>query len=103
MDRQQDGGTAALTQYTWERQPEAERLVRELTEEFLRKCPETARLAERMKAETGTRFGDWIDSIHLRETAEWRERLLRAGYSDAGDSRFVHRGGMFPPVHLRDT
>ena len=29
MDRQQDGGTAALTQYTWERQPEAERLARE--------------------------------------------------------------------------
>ena len=67
MDRQANGGaaTAALTQYTWERQPEAERLVRELTEEFLRKCPEAARLAERMKDETGTRFGDWVDYIEV--------------------------------------
>src|SRR6266704_2955767 len=100
MDRQD--GTEALTQFIWERQPEAERLVRELVEEFLRRCPEAARLAERMKAETGTRFVDWVDSIEVSAKRDIESTILKAGfmerpdYAREGEMCWSHPRGVFP-------
>ena len=53
-----DNAAAAesLTAYKWEPQPEAERLVHELVDGFLARCPFAWQLAARMAAETGTRF-----------------------------------------------
>src|SRR4051794_14506116 len=96
MDRKE--ATEALTQFTWERQPEAERLVRELVDEFLQRCPWAKELAERMREETGTRFIDWLDSISLRETEQLRQRLKTAGYVNKGDGKYVQPLGMFPPI-----
>lgn len=96
MDR--NNAVEALTEFTWHRQPEAEWLVRELVEEFLQKCPEAKRLAERMKAETGTRFVDWIDHISVRQTGDLTRRLAAAGYVPAGGEKYVQPLGMFPPI-----
>src|SRR5258706_8738550 len=98
MDRKD--GTQALTQFTWERQPAAERLVRELVDQFLQKCPKAKSLAERMRVETGTRFVDWLDHIALRHSEEFTRRLHAAGYVDAGDGKYVQPLGIFtPPVY----
>jgi hypothetical protein len=94
----------ALTQFTWHRQPEAERLVRELVERFLAHCPEAARLAERMRVETGTRFVDWIDYVTVAQHLNLSERIAAAGYvakpEGAGGHTacFVHPGGVFPLI-----
>lgn len=102
MDRQ--NGAEALAKFTWERQPEAEKLVHELVADFLEKCPYARRLAERMRDETGTRFVDWIDHIGRRNIDGWADRLLQAGYIQdnitPGLSRFVQPHGMFPPIML---
>jgi hypothetical protein len=94
----------ALTEFTWHRQPEAERLVRELVEDFLRRCPEAAELARRMKAETGTRFVDWVDHMTVRRTDEMAARLAAAGYEPVANEPdvFVQRRGMFPPILMHD-
>src|SRR5689334_13065054 len=108
MDRKD--ATEALTQFTWERQPEAERLVRDLVAKFLEKCPEAATLADRMRVETGTRFVDWVDSITLRWNGQQsRDQLETAGYTcmsqeeaDPGGATavFAHGGGVFPRIVL---
>jgi hypothetical protein len=104
MDR--NNGTEALTQFTWHRQPEAERLVRELVEEFLRTSPEAKTLAERMKAETGTRFVDWVDYIELPDRPEHRFRVVAAGYVEKsewareGTSCWIQPSGVFPLLVL---
>jgi len=104
MDRHDATGTEALTQFTWQRQPEAERLVRELVGEFFQRCPEARALGDRMKAETGTRFIDWIDHIAIPSSDDVVRRLERAGYvGSGGDGRHVQPLGMFPPIYLRAT
>jgi hypothetical protein len=101
MDR--NNAVEALTEFTWHRQPDAERLVRELVEEFLSKCPEATALAQRMKTETGTRFVDWIDHISVPRNEELSHRLASAGYISAGDGQHVQPLGMFPPIIVRDV
>jgi hypothetical protein len=101
MDRKD--GTEALTQFTWERQPEAERLVRGLVEDFLQRCPKARELADRMRVETGTRFIDWIDHISMRQSEELARRLRTAGYVDPGDGKYVQPLGMFPPIITQPT
>jgi hypothetical protein len=90
--------TEALTQFTWQRQPEAERLVRELVQDFLAKCSQAKMLAERMRSETGTRFIDWIDQISLRHSEQFAKRLQAAGYVGVGGGKHVQPHGMFPPI-----
>jgi hypothetical protein len=103
MDRKD--GTEALTQFTWERQPEAERLVRELVEDFLRRSQEAANLAARMKTETGTRFVDWVDHISPEFDAAFEQRLIAAGYKrHTEEHEYVWRQpqGVFPPILQRE-
>jgi hypothetical protein len=96
--------TTALSQFTWERQPEAERLVRQLVTDFLDRCPGARALAERMTVETGTRFVDWVDDIALPHAPELERRLRAAGYerlSTVGeDGVWSQRRGVFPPILL---
>src|SRR6266550_113423 len=102
MDRQD--GTDALRQFTWERQPEAERVVMELASEFLERSDESKRLSERMRAETGTRFVDWVDYFRLPATNETRARLERAGFvrssRPGAPDCFVQPHGVFPAIVL---
>jgi hypothetical protein len=104
MDR--TAPTEVLTQFTWQRQPEADRLVRELVETFLARTPEAATLADRMTRETGTRFVDWLDYIGLPDRPEHRTRLAAAGYVEKagwareGTTCWVQPQGVFPLLSL---
>ena len=68
-----------LTEFTWHRQPEAERLVRELVDDFLRKCPEASAAAERMKANSSASPNDQVRSpvdVTAAMEARWKGTLL---------------------------
>jgi hypothetical protein len=96
----------ALTRFTWERQPEAGRLVAQLVQEFLSRSPGATRLAERMRAETGTRFVDWVDSIDLSARMGFEKRIVAAGYVErpeygrTGVRCWTHPGGVFPWIFV---
>jgi len=101
-----------LSAFTWQRQPEAEQLIRELCQRAFDKIPIAATLAERMRTETGTRFHDWIDHIAIAHSPELETRLRATGYrthspspvTECPDSwwnmEFNHPGGVFPPILL---
>ena len=103
-----NGASEVLIQFTWERQPQAAGLVAQLLADFLRRCPEGARLAERMRSETGTRFGDWVDSIDISARLGLLENVLEAGYAErteygrSGVRCFTHDGGVFPWIFIDD-
>jgi hypothetical protein len=98
--------TGALTQFTWERQPAAERFVRDRVAEFLARCPEAKRLSERMAAETGTRFPDWVDYIELPDDPDVRQQLTAAGYVERPECSYdaatcwIQPHGVFPMISL---
>ena len=64
-----------LQEFQWAPQPEAERLVRGLVDDFLGRNAFARDLARRMKDEAGTRFYDWVEAIILPESAELRQRI----------------------------
>ena len=95
-----------LQEFQWERQPEAERLVRELVDGFLARNAFARELARRMKEDTGTRFHDWIDTIVVPSApAAFADEMKRVGYElfheRAGERLFVNKLGMFPRIGLR--
>ncbi len=100
--------TNPLTQFTWSPQPEAQRLVSELVDMFLSRCPAAAALAARMKAETGTRFIDWVDNIIVPVQMGFADRLPSAGFVErpdysADDVRcWSQPHGVFPLVAISD-
>lgn len=93
-----------LQAFHWTPQPAAFQFLRQTCDVFLNACPFAADLAARMKAETGTRFIDWIDHIALPRTDHRGAQLAEVGYrpSSRGTGVMVHDGGMFPPVLLTD-
>src|SRR3954453_2845525 len=104
MTQTQDPGV--LSQFAWERQPEAERFVRDRVAEFLARCPEAKRVSARMAVETGTRFPDWVDYIELPDDADVRRQLAAAGYVERAEGAYegttcwVQPQGVFPMVSL---
>lgn len=92
----------ALRAFTWQTQPRAWALVRELVADFLSRCPAAADLAGRMADQTGTRFVDWVDSITLPSRDGRVPRLAEVGYAEqgreAGMAVHTHSGGIFPPL-----
>jgi hypothetical protein len=91
----------ALTAFQWTPQPKAEALVKELLADFLNQNSFASGLAKRMREETGTRFIDWIDHILCPSTGYAGQRLEDAGFVGRG-SVYVHEGGIFPKIVLRD-
>src|SRR5215213_6879002 len=98
---------SALQEFQWERQPEAERLVRELVDGFLAKNAFARELARRMKDDTGTRFHDWIDTVVVPagDAAALVGRMQTVGYEKfhdrGGEQLWVNRLGMFPRVGVK--
>jgi hypothetical protein len=90
----------ALTAFHWTPQSAAFALVKEIVADFLGRNAYAAKLAGRMRAETGTRFIDWIDHLSLPKEAEIAARLAGAGFTARGDL-FVQEGGIFPNFFLR--
>jgi hypothetical protein len=95
---------AAFEKFQWQPQPRAQALVNELVAPFLQACPGAAELARRMDQDTGTRFGDWVDTIQCPRTPALRARLLEVGFdrraTPGATDCFVHNGGMFPTIVL---
>jgi hypothetical protein len=87
-------------QFQWKPQPEAERLVRELVDGFLERCPEARTFARRLADEAGIRLPDLIDHIATHPSSVARDRLRSVGYEEQKKDLFKHPGGMFPPVIL---
>ncbi len=93
-----------LTKFHWEPQPAAQRLVDELIAQFLAANPAASTLAQRMTAETGTRFKDWIDAIFVPASSGVEPRLKEVGYvqkpQPGADRCFVNDLGIFPAIVL---
>ena len=99
-----------LDAFNWEPQPAAQALLNELVDRFLSMSPWSAGLKERMRAETATRFFDWIDHLGVPNVRGIAERLREVGFVEAeregvgrdrGDSvLMVHPGALFPEVVL---
>src|SRR2546421_12090556 len=69
-----------LQAFHWEPQPQAERFIRGIADDFLRHNPLAADLAQRMKADTGTRFYDWIGHITLSPSDPRVGQIQTVGY-----------------------
>ncbi|MEO0513361.1 MAG: hypothetical protein AAF108_10775 [Planctomycetota bacterium] len=93
-------------QFVWEPQPAAAGLVRELQEEALAGCAFARELAERMTAETGTRFVDWLDSIVVPAGRGLEPRLIETGFTPeslpGAPSCYIHHGGLFPKIVIEE-
>jgi hypothetical protein len=97
---------AHLESFCWETQPAAFSLIQSLAEDLLASCPGAAKLAGRMREETGTRFIDWIDHIRLNRRDPRVSQLPMVGYHEgragADEVIFANDSGVFPPILLWD-
>src|SRR5437773_10839333 len=91
-----------LQAFHWEPQPEAQRFVRGIADDFLRRNTFAADLARRMKAETGTRFYDWIGYIWLLPQDPRVGQIEAVGYKQSHVNPeavvYDHPRGMFPKL-----
>src|SRR4051812_16166618 len=98
--------TQPLDQVTWHPQPRAQHLVNDLLAQFLSRSPQTARLGERMREETGTRLVDWIDHLSFPQSPDLQRHLQQAGFTETSlpgaDSAFIQPQGIFPTILLTD-
>ncbi len=92
--------------FDWPLCYEAEKRLGGYVQAFLRRNPFAARLAERMAAETGTEFFEWVD--HLVLSPGHADELRRAGLVEeaveapAGTTVLWHPRAMMPRVLLRE-
>ncbi|HEV8291070.1 MAG TPA: hypothetical protein VGP94_04080, partial [Tepidisphaeraceae bacterium] len=98
--------TKPLEQFSWQPQPRAQQLVHDLLAQFLSRSPQTAKLGERMRDETGTRLVDWIDHFAFPHSSDLEQQLNYAGFKEIslpGAKRcFVQEQGIFPVIVLTD-
>ncbi len=98
---------SAANGWHWEPQPKGQALINDLLAGFLAACPDAQRLKDRMTAESGTRFHDWVDHIALpRATPNIKARLAEAGFDHTplpgAPDRYVNARGIFPAILLID-
>ncbi|MCB9846273.1 MAG: hypothetical protein H6811_09845 [Phycisphaeraceae bacterium] len=90
--------------FHWEPQPWGQRILDGIVERFLSRNELAGVMSERMRAETGTRFFDWIDFIAAPEEGDLAATLSASGFverAEPGAPRcFRHPGALFPPVLL---
>src|SRR3954467_9566888 len=98
--------TQPLDQFTWTPQPRAQQIVHDLLSQFLSRSPQTARLGERMREETGTRLVDWIDHLGFPQSDDLKRHLQQAGFTEisfpGADRAFVQPQGIFPTILLSE-
>lgn len=95
-----------LTSFQWTPQPEAERLVRGIVEDFLTHSNFAAQLRDRMYREAGMRFIDLVDYLCLPSTAELERELIAVGFCRQAEGTrhgelFEQPQGIFPRVILQ--
>src|SRR5262245_55112357 len=91
--------------FEWQRYPQAENAVGGWIEAALGCNEFAARLAQRMRDETATRFVDWVDHLVLTDRDGLVPCLEQLGYErewevahDVGTTVFRHPGAIFPRV-----
>lgn len=100
-----------LHKFQWEPQPVAQKIVDRIVNDFLKHCHPAARLAKRMRDDSGTRFKDWVDHIRLPASAGLKAQLREVGFEvqpQPGASgngpgaieHYVNPKGIFPSVVL---
>jgi hypothetical protein len=87
----------------WVVQPAADALVHRLVADVLNRCPDGARLADRLLVGAGVRLIDLLDHIVVGDSVALRDELLCAGFviSGAAPATASHGGGIFPEIVLR--
>jgi hypothetical protein len=89
-------------------QPQAEKLVRELVDEFVSKNAFAADLSRRMKDESGTRFYDWVETIIMPDSQSLRQKVQSVGYQKFRDADgeydriYSNSHGMFARIGFHD-
>ena len=92
------------TAFDWKLWPETQARVDRWVRESLDGNAFASRLAERMSAETSTRFADWVDHFVISSRKELLGELTRLGYAQesihyaASALVYAHRGAMFPRI-----
>jgi hypothetical protein len=93
-----------LEEFSWKPQPRAQQLVHELLAQFLSRSPQTARLGQRMREETGTRLIDWIDHFAFPRSPDLLQHLQQAGFTETSlsgaEQVFIQEQGIFPTIIL---
>lgn len=100
--------TNDATKFLWKPQPEVSKWLNGLLFEFCNANPDIAWLADRMRADTGTRLVDWVDFVGLLPSERERQRLTELGFvpddaigaGDDGAEVLVHPDGSFPAILL---
>jgi hypothetical protein len=96
-----------LETFNWAPQPQAEAIIRRLSNQFLSQSSFARKLSQKFTDGAGVRFVDLIDSIHVPRSQLSVGELEPAGFvrrplGDA-DDRFVQDQGLFPPVILKSA
>ena len=96
-----------LTSFQWSPQPEAERLVRRLVDDFLHQSEFATQLRDRMYREAGIRFLDLLDHLRLPSSEKLAQELIAAGYCRKAEGSiqgtlYEQPHGIFPRVILED-
>ncbi len=97
-----------LTSFQWTPQPEAERLVRRLVDDFLHQSEFAVQLRDRMYREAGMRFLDLVDHLRLPSNDKLEQELIAAGYCRQAEGSiqgtlYEQPHGIFPRVILDDS
>lgn len=92
--------------FRWEPQPAAQRIIDDLVNAALERCSFARTLSERMLTETATRFIDWVDYVQVSRSDAMVAPIRSAGFERVGPcpggELWVHPGGLFPKLVLRD-
>ena len=92
--------------FEWKRWPETETFVDDLIAKAVAGNTFAATLAERMRAETSTRFKDWVDHLVVSGQEGLGPRLRELGFKrqatdyGVGVPVFAHEGGIFPRLAI---
>lgn len=95
--------------FEWNRWPETEALVNRLIASALDGNSFGARLAERMRSESGTLFKDWVDHLVVNNSVVFLKELKGLGYRRlaqdyaVGVPAFAHEGGIFPQIAVASS
>ncbi len=99
---------AGAVEYDWKRYPEVEAAVARWVNVGLAGNPFAAGLAQRMNAETGTRFIDWLDHLIIGDAEVSSAEMEGWGFTrdwattDVGGGLvYRHEGGLYPRVITR--
>jgi hypothetical protein len=102
-----DLAQATSPSFDWQRWPETEDFLDGLISRALDANPFAARLAERMRDESSTRFKDWVDHLLISDSPGLARRLDVLGYRKQSITYatnipvFAHEGGMFPRLAVK--